>query len=71
MIGAAMLLLTQMVLSARAEDDVGTLRMLPNQMFAPTLAMQVALTATLNPDYPLLADTAVDLRGVPGPRVCR
>jgi hypothetical protein len=56
------------VLCARADDDVGTLRMLPNQMFAPTIAMQVALTATLNPDYPLLADTAVDLRGVPGPR---
>lgn len=68
MIGTAMLLLTQMVLSARAEDDVGTLRMLPNQMFAPTLAMQVAVIATLNRDYPLLADTAVDLRGLPGPR---
>jgi hypothetical protein len=68
MMGSAMLLLTQMVLRARAEDDVGTLRMLPNQMFAPTIAMQVALTATLNPDYPLLADTAIDLRGVPGPR---
>jgi hypothetical protein len=46
MIGTAMLLLTQMVLSARAEDDVGTLRMLPNQMFAPILAMQVAVIAT-------------------------
>lgn len=64
MLAAAALAL--FVAHARADDDVGTLRMLPNDMFPPVVAAQVGFTSTLDPRFPLLVQAALDVRGIPG-----
>lgn len=58
--------LSLLAVDARADDGVGALRMLPNDMFPPVIASQVGFTSTLDPRFPLLVHAALDLRGIPG-----
>lgn len=52
----------------RADEPVDAVRMLPNAMVLPGWSAQVDLSATLSPQWPLLAGVEGDLRGVPGRR---
>lgn len=66
MLGAVTALFALGAGEARADDAVGTLRMLPNELFMPTVAVQTGVTGTLDPRYPLLAEIELGLRGLPG-----
>ncbi len=57
--------LALLLTSAHADEPVDTLRMLPNEMFVPAVAVEVGATGTLDPARPIVLALEVDVRGVP------
>ncbi len=55
-----------LVLAAHADEGLGTLRMLPNDMLVPEVAAQIAVAGTLDPRFPVIVEAGGSWRGIPG-----